>query len=63
MKHFIFITIEGYTFKPESDFTEPEVENCQVLGFSSGLNANEAYKNFANEGAFYRDLNFNEVIF
>lgn len=62
MKHFIFITTEGYTFKPESDFAEPEVDNCQVLGFTSGMDAKEAFKNFANEGAFYRELNFDEVI-
>lgn len=62
MKHYIFITTEGYTFKPESDFTEPEVENCQVLGFSDGINKEEAFKNFRKEYGYVKDLGFSEVL-
>jgi len=61
LKHYIFITTEGYTFKPESDLAEPDVENCQVLGFSSGRNEKEAFANFINENSFYNKLSFDET--
>ena len=62
LKHYIFITTEGYTFKPKSDLAEPEVENCQVLGFSDGINKEEAFKNFLKDYKYVKDLGFNDVI-
>ena len=62
IKSYIFISAEGYTFQPESDFVEPEIENCQVLGFGIGENPQEAFDSFLNDNKFYLDLNFEEVI-
>lgn len=33
MKHFVSITTEGFTFQPDFESIEPDIENCQVLGF------------------------------
>ncbi|GAG60875.1 unnamed protein product, partial [marine sediment metagenome] len=30
MKKFIFITSEGFTFQPDNDDYEPDIENMQV---------------------------------
>ena len=53
IKSYIFISAEGYTFQPESDFVEPEIENCQVLGFGIGENPQEAFDSFLNDNKFY----------
>ena len=34
MKSYIFITTEGFTYQPGSESPEPDVENCQVIGFA-----------------------------
>lgn len=62
LKHYIFITTEGYAFKPESNLAEPDVENCQVLGFCDGINKDEAFNNFLKDYNYVKDLGFNEVI-
>ena len=62
MKNYIFITTEGYTFQPESDFIEQEIENCQVLGFGVGNDSKEAFLNFQNEYSYIKQTSFNEVI-
>jgi len=45
MSSYIFITTEGYTFQPVSESLEPDVENCQVMGFAQGINKKQAFKN------------------
>ena len=62
MRYFIFITNEGYTYQPESNAVEPDVENCQVLGFCRGKEVNEAYKDFIAENPWLKETTFNEVI-
>ena len=44
MKSYIFITDEGTTYQPNSISPEPEIENCQVIGFAQGNDSNEAFK-------------------
>ena len=43
MARYIFLTMEGYTYLPDSEAMEPYVENCQMLGFAEGENAKEAF--------------------
>ncbi|MBU4321490.1 MAG: hypothetical protein L6246_00055 [Thermodesulfovibrionales bacterium] len=61
MKSYIFITTEGYTFQPDSDFAEPDIENCQVVGFGKGNDAPEAFENMLKGNDYLLETNFNEV--
>lgn len=47
MKSFVFITTEGFTYQPDSQSSEPDIENCQVLGYGDGKNPQEAFNNCA----------------
>ncbi|MBZ0203998.1 MAG: hypothetical protein IT281_01705 [Ignavibacteria bacterium] len=62
MKKYIFITAEGYTYSPNSDEPEPEIENCQVLGFEKGNNETEAFENFVLGNQHLKDMGFKDVI-
>ena len=62
LKYFIFLTDEGFTFQPESDLVDSEVDNLQVLGFSEGLNIDAAIENFIQENEFLNELNFDNVL-
>ncbi|MFQ5891161.1 MAG: hypothetical protein ACE5HW_00015 [Candidatus Methanofastidiosia archaeon] len=62
MKNYIFITDEGCTYQPNSNSPEPDIENCQVIGFAIGNNKNEAFDNLIKENEYLLDTNFNEII-
>jgi hypothetical protein len=62
MRSYIFITAEGSTYQPNSNSTEPDIENCQVIGFAKGINENEAFKNLIKENETLLDTNFNKII-
>ena len=61
MKSFIFITIEGTTFQPESDNIEPDIENSQVIGFATGSNEEDAFQQLINENKYLIDTHFNDI--
>jgi hypothetical protein len=61
MDNFIFLTTEGYTFQPNSDAATPDIENMQVIGFSNGDTADEAFENLLNTHAYLRDTSFKRV--
>lgn len=61
MKSYIFITSEGYTFQPDSDSSIPDIDNCQVLGFGSGIDPDDAFRNFLKENEFLLHASFDEV--
>lgn len=61
MKSFIFITKEGYTYQPDSEAVEPDIENCQVIGFSNGAIPQEAFLSLFQENAYLKETTFNEV--
>ena len=42
MNKYIFMTNEGNTYKPNSESLEPDCENSQVIGITSGNNETEA---------------------
>lgn len=62
MNNFIFITNEGYTYQPNSESIEPDIENCQVLGFSSGKNEEEAFTNLLEKNEYLKETSFNQII-
>lgn len=62
MKNYIFITSEGYTFSPNNSDSEPDIENCQVLGFVEASDSLEAFKKFKENNLYLNELGFNEVL-
>lgn len=62
MKNYIFISQEGFTFQPNSQELEPDIENCQVVGFSSGNNPKEAFSTLLEENRYLLYTSFNELI-
>ncbi len=61
MKSYIFITTEGFTFQPNSESSEPDIENCQVIGFADGKDLEEAFDNLMAENEYLLETNFNEI--
>ena len=62
MKSYVFITEEGITYQPNSLPSEPDIENCQVIGFAKGKNEDDAFKNLTKENDYLLDTSFNEII-
>jgi len=62
MNSYIFITTEGYTFQPESTSIEPDIENCQVIGFAQGTDAKNAFQNLICENSYLLETNFDEIV-
>jgi len=62
IKKYIFVTNEGFTYQPDSEASEPDIENMQVLGFGNGSSAKVAFDDMiANNPHLYK-TNFNETI-
>ncbi|MDI6760909.1 MAG: hypothetical protein QMD05_08780 [Candidatus Brocadiaceae bacterium] len=62
MKSYIFITEEGITYQPDSESPEPDIENCQVIGFAEGNSPEEAFDNLIEENGYLLETSFDEVI-
>lgn len=60
VKEYIIYTTEGHTIAPNEEI---EVDNCQVLGFVKGENANEAKANLLNENSWIVKAGFSEEAF
>ena len=61
-KNFIFVTTEGSTFQPNSDYVESEYDNLQVVGFSKGDTPDKAFEIFLKENKDILKSNFDEII-
>lgn len=61
MKNYIFLTAEGYTFQPNSESIEPDINNLQVVGFAEGRNSQEAFQNLIKENEYLRNTTFDEI--
>ncbi len=61
MYNYIFLTHEGYTFQPNSESEIPDIENLQVIGFSVGNSADEAFANLLHENSYLQETTFDEV--
>ncbi len=62
MKSFIFITEEGSTYQPDSYLGEPDIDNCQVIGFAQGIDERDAFTNIVKENEYLLETTFDEVI-
>ena len=62
MNSYIFITTEGDTYQPGSESIEPDVENCQVIGFAHGIDEQNAFKNLITENPNLSETTFDELI-
>jgi len=54
---FIFYTIDGFTFDIDGNPTE----NCQILGWGSGEDPQDAFSNFLKENEYILDLKFEDI--
>ena len=61
MKSFVFITSEGFTFQPNSTAEEPDIENCQVVGFADGFDERNAFENLIKENSYLIETMFDEL--
>jgi hypothetical protein len=62
MNKYIFITTEGSTYQPNSDSSEPDIENMQVIGFGQGDTAQSAMRKLLKMSEYLVNTNFNEII-
>ena len=62
MRHYIFITPEGFTYQPNSTTTQPDAENCQVIGFGKGEGVTEAFENFFSDNPWLLETTYSHVI-
>jgi hypothetical protein len=58
---YIFITNEGFTYQPNSESIEPDIENCQVIGFSYGKNPQKAFRKLVEDSEYLKKTNFDEI--
>jgi len=56
-----FITTEGFTFQPGSESPDPDIENCQVIGFAKGNSLEEAFESLIAENEYFLKTSFNEI--
>ena len=57
MKNYMFYTTDGYT----QDTNLNETENCQLLGFASGQNINEAYNSLIKDNNYILEHHWQNV--
>jgi hypothetical protein len=62
MGAYIFITTEGFTYQPGSKAAEPDIENCQVLGFAKADDEDAAFKALLEENSYLLETSFDEVV-
>lgn len=61
IKSYIFLSVEGSTYQPNSESIEPDIENCQVIGFSEGINPQDAFIKLIKENKYLKETSFNEI--
>lgn len=58
MKKFIFYTNDGFT----QDINAKEIDNCQILGESSGENLEDAILNFKKEYSYLSEYQYTNIL-
>lgn len=61
MNYYIFLTNEGSTYQPLSESVEPDCNNAQLIGISSGDNEDDAFENLKVNNRYLKYMTFNEV--
>ena len=60
MKNYIFLTSEGYTYQPDSESSESDIDNLQVIGVPEGNNSKMAFKNLIKNNEYLLETKFDE---
>ena len=60
--HYLFITPEGHTYQPHSEAVEPDIDNCQLLGWASGDSAEAAFARLVDENPWLLETTFEVVM-
>ena len=61
MGKYIILTTEGLTYQPNSDSSEPDIENMQVIGFAQGNSVEDALRKFLELNPYIANTNFDEI--
>ena len=61
MNYYIFLTNEGSTYQPNYESIEPDCNNAQLIGISSGDNEDVAFENLKKENTYLSSMLFDEV--
>ncbi len=61
INHYIFLTVEGYSYQPDSESILPDIDNLQVIGFYSGENAEKAYTNLIKQNPYILRTRYDEI--
>ena len=61
MKNYIFLTSEGYTYQQNSESSESDIDNLQVIGFSEGNNSQMAFENLIKNNEYLLKTKFDEI--
>jgi hypothetical protein len=61
MGKYIILTTEGLTYQPNSDSSEPDIENMQVIGFAQGNSVEDALRKFLKFNPYIANTNFDEI--
>ena len=61
MKNYIFLTSEGYTYQPDSESSESDIDNLQVIGVPEGNNSKMAFKNLIKNNEYLLETKFDEI--
>ncbi len=60
---FFFLTIKGSTFQPDPASIEQDIENLQIIGFSSGVPTQDAFEQLIKKTThILKQTSFNEII-
>ena len=61
MKNYIFLTSEGYTHQPNSESSESDIDNLQVIGISEGNSTQMAFENLIKNNKYLLETTFDEI--
>jgi len=61
MNKYIFLTFEWYTYQPNSEATEPDIENVQMLWIWEWSSKNEAFEDLKDKINWLLETSFNEI--
>jgi hypothetical protein len=61
MNKYIFLTFEWYTYQPNSEATDPDIENVQMLWIWEWSSKNEAFEDLKDKNKWLLETSFNEI--
>jgi len=61
MTEYIFLTTEGSTFQPNSNSSEPDIENMQIIGFAEGDTVHDAATRLVESNEYLANTSFDDI--